>query len=113
LKNYNGLNVPADYFNEAMNKLVNRYLNIPLDAVIHPLSSQAKKGATAQKAAIEKTAKVTEKDLSAEEWFEKGNKHADAYHASLKPSAVNRITLRHMQIEGMQLSKATEILIKH
>jgi tetratricopeptide (TPR) repeat protein len=78
LKNYNGLNVPSDYFDEAMNKLVNRYLNIPLDAVIHPLSSQAKRGADIQKAAVRKTAKVTEKEISAEEWFEKGYKYGEA-----------------------------------
>jgi tetratricopeptide (TPR) repeat protein len=78
LKNYNGLNVPADYFNEAMNKLIKRFLNIPLDAVIHPLSSNAKKGADAQKAALRKTAKVTKNELSAEEWLEQGYKHHEA-----------------------------------
>jgi tetratricopeptide (TPR) repeat protein len=78
LKNYNGLNVPSDYFNEAIDRLVNRFLNIPLDAVIHPLSKNAQKGAEVQKAAIQKTAKVTEDELSAEEWFEKGIKSTDA-----------------------------------
>jgi tetratricopeptide (TPR) repeat protein len=78
LKNYNGLNVPSDYFDEAMNRLVNRFLNIPLEAVIHPLSINAKRGADVQKAAIAKTAKVTEKEISAEEWFEKGYKYGEA-----------------------------------
>jgi tetratricopeptide (TPR) repeat protein len=78
LQSYNGLNVPSDYFNEAMDKLVSRFLNIPLDAVLHPLSGSARKGADAQKAAVGKTAKVTKKELSAEKWFEKGYKYGEA-----------------------------------
>jgi tetratricopeptide (TPR) repeat protein len=77
LKNYNGLNVPSDYFNEAMDKLVNRFLNTPLEGVLHPLSNDARKGADAQQAALEKTDIVTENELSAEEWFEKGYKTGD------------------------------------
>jgi tetratricopeptide (TPR) repeat protein len=80
LKNYNGLNVPSDYFNEAIDKLINRFLNTPLDAVIHPLSNSAKKGADVQKAAIKRTVGVTENELSAEEWFEKGYKEGEAKH---------------------------------
>ena len=75
LKNYNGLNVPSDYFNEAMERLTNRFLNIPLEGVLHPLSSYAKKGAEAQQAAANKTPEVKENELSAEEWLEQGNKH--------------------------------------
>lgn len=77
LKNYNGLNVPSDYFNEAMDKLTNRFLNTPLDGVLHPLSQDARKGAEVQKSALEKTETVTERELSAEEWFEKGYKATD------------------------------------
>jgi len=39
LKRYNALEVPASYFAEAMQRLRERYLNVPLDAVLHPLSS--------------------------------------------------------------------------
>jgi len=74
LKKYNGLNVPADYFNEAIGKLVNRFLNVPLEAVLHPLSANTKKRTEEQQVAINKTATVTERELSAEEWFEKGCK---------------------------------------
>jgi tetratricopeptide (TPR) repeat protein len=78
LKNYNGLNVPADYFNEAIDRLINRYLNVPLDGVIHPLSKGARKGAAVQKAAIGKTDQVTDNELAAENWFEQGYKHGEA-----------------------------------
>jgi tetratricopeptide (TPR) repeat protein len=77
LKSYNGLDIPASYFNEAMDRLINRFLNVLLDAVLHPLSGEAKRGAEIQQAAIQKTAKVTEKELSAEEWFEKGYRSSD------------------------------------
>lgn len=78
MKNYNGLNVPPDYFTEAMDKLVNRFLNITLDAVLHPLSSNAKRGAEVQKVAIMKIARVTEDELSSGVWFERGYKHNKA-----------------------------------
>jgi tetratricopeptide (TPR) repeat protein len=78
MKNYSGLNVPPDYFNEAMDKLVNRFLNITLDAVLHPLSSNAKRGAEIQKVAIMKIARVTEGELSSGVWFERGYKHSKA-----------------------------------
>ena len=38
LKDYNGLRIHSDYFEEAMDRMRQRYLNTPLDAVIHPLS---------------------------------------------------------------------------
>lgn len=75
LKKYNGLNVPPDYFNEAMDRLINRFLNTPLDAVLHPLSNKAEKAAEAQKVAISKTRAVTERELSAERWIERGVAH--------------------------------------
>ena len=40
IKKYNGLNVPADYFDPAMEKLCRRYLKCSLDAVILPISSE-------------------------------------------------------------------------
>jgi hypothetical protein len=35
LKNYNALRVPADFFDEAMSRLRERYLNVTLDSVLH------------------------------------------------------------------------------
>ena len=40
LKKYNGLDVPAGYFDEAMDRLLERYLNVSLDAVLHPISEE-------------------------------------------------------------------------
>jgi hypothetical protein len=36
LKQYNALRVPSDYFSEAMGRLRDKFLNVPLEAVLHP-----------------------------------------------------------------------------
>src|SRR5690606_33215284 len=52
LKEYNALNVPIDFFDDAMRRLRDQYLNIPLDLVIHPPTYEAEKAAAnAQSAA--------------------------------------------------------------
>lgn len=40
---YNGLDIPSGYFIEAMDRLSQRYLDIPLDTVIHPISVDVQK----------------------------------------------------------------------
>lgn len=72
LKGYNGLPVPVPYFAEAMGRLREKYLNVPLDAVLHPASSAARQSAKAQQAAASTAPVVQEKELTAPEWFEKG-----------------------------------------
>ena len=64
LKHYNALNVPADYFEEAMGRLRERYLNVPLDAVLHPASTIAKQTAKAQQFAATSAPKVREVSLN-------------------------------------------------
>ena len=43
IRRYNGLDIPAGYFTEAMERLCEKYLNRPLDAVIHPVSTEVRK----------------------------------------------------------------------
>jgi tetratricopeptide (TPR) repeat protein len=76
LKSYNALPVPAAYFPEAMQRLRDKYLNVALDAVLHPASSGAKQAAKAQQAAAGAAPAVKEKELTAQEWFERGFKAA-------------------------------------
>lgn len=78
LKNYNGLNVPADYFNEAMDRLANRFLNVPLDAVLHPVSRALQIAVDLQQTAASQARAVEQQELSAQEWYERGRKHVDA-----------------------------------
>jgi hypothetical protein len=54
LKRYNGFNVYTDYFDSAMQKLRDQFLNVELDAVLHPLSQEAQKEVQAQKEAADR-----------------------------------------------------------
>jgi tetratricopeptide (TPR) repeat protein len=72
LKNYNGLRIPQDYFDEAMVRLRSRYLNAPLNSVLHPASANAQQAAVEQKAAATAAPAVQETELTAQQWFERG-----------------------------------------
>jgi diguanylate cyclase (GGDEF)-like protein len=48
LRNYNGVGVPVDYFDEAMARLCNKFLNVPLETVLHPVSGIAQAAARRQ-----------------------------------------------------------------
>jgi formylglycine-generating enzyme required for sulfatase activity len=52
LGHYNGLDIPPRYFPEAMQRLSSRYLNVPLDAVIHPVSSEVQKAVKEEQIAV-------------------------------------------------------------
>jgi uncharacterized membrane protein YeaQ/YmgE (transglycosylase-associated protein family) len=49
LKQKNGLPIPEGYFSQAMDRLRNRFLNVPVDAVLHPASDAAQQAAKEQK----------------------------------------------------------------
>ncbi|MGA2350143.1 MAG: tetratricopeptide repeat protein [Terracidiphilus sp.] len=72
LKGYNGLSIPPDYFLEAMDRLRNRFLNVPLTAVLHPASLSAQVAATEQKAVAEAAPQVQQNELTAQQWYERG-----------------------------------------
>jgi len=54
LSRYNGLNVHEDYFDEAMYRLCTQYLNIPLNTVLHPVSTEIQKVVRAEQVAADK-----------------------------------------------------------
>ena len=72
LARYNALEVPSGYFNEAMARLRDRFLNVSLDAVLHPVSPDVQQLAHGQQAAASKAPPVEKDELTAQEWFEKG-----------------------------------------
>ena len=72
LRHYNALSIPPAFFFEAMGRLRDRYLNVPLDAVSHPVSPAAREAATEQKAAAGMAPAVAEEELTAQQWFERG-----------------------------------------
>jgi hypothetical protein len=63
LKRYNGLPVYAAYFPAAMDRLREKYLNVPLDTVLHPVSPSAERVAKNEQAAAANAPPVTEKEL--------------------------------------------------
>lgn len=77
LKEYNGMTVPVEYFAAAMERLRNEFLTTPLDTVLHPISDIAKETATHQQLEANNSNKVEQKILTAQEWYEKGNKFID------------------------------------
>ncbi len=72
LKSYNALSVPAEYFAEAMSRLRERYLTVPLKAVLHPVGPATKRDVKAQQSAAGAAPTVGQKQLTAQEWYEQG-----------------------------------------
>jgi hypothetical protein len=64
--------IPPDYFDEAMERLRCRFLNVPSSAVLHPASLAAQHAATVQRAAADAAPEVKETELTAQQWFERG-----------------------------------------
>ena len=109
LKRYNGMTVPAEYFDAAMVKLRKDFLTIPLNAVLHPISNMVEKAVKVQQSAAGNATKVQQNELNSQEWLEQGYKHlqeknldeaiqANTIAISLKPdfalAYVNRAAAR-------------------
>jgi hypothetical protein len=71
LTRYNALEVPAGFFDEAMTRLRNMFLNVPADVVIHQASPSGKQVAANQKAAAAAAAPVPPHELAAQAHFER------------------------------------------
>lgn len=106
LKNHNALTVTAEYFDAAMEKLRNRFLNNAElnDITLYPLSKEAQKAAETQKTTASEAMPVKEDSLAAQEWFERGYKGFDknekirCYTEAIKlsPSFADAFYLRGM-----------------
>jgi len=77
LKNYNAQWVPAEFFQEAMTRVRNRFLNTTIGSVLHPLSTSADNEAKQQKVIADAQETVTAETLTAEEYFEQGFQHVE------------------------------------
>ena len=60
---YNALDIPSGYFMEAMERLRRRYLNIPLEAVTHPVSTQVRKVVQEEQIAADKALEQNKDDI--------------------------------------------------
>jgi len=73
LSDINALSIPDDYPLEAMDRLRARYLNIALSDVALPaLQKDVQEVTNAEKSAANEAAPVSEEQLTAQTWFEKG-----------------------------------------
>jgi len=54
IQRYNGLDIPSGYFVEAMERLRDRYLNVPLNAIIHPVSTEVQRAVKEEQVAVSK-----------------------------------------------------------
>jgi tetratricopeptide (TPR) repeat protein len=72
LKSYGALDVPASYFLAAMERLREKYLNVALDAVLHPAPAIVRESAATQQAAADVAPQVQAEELTAQQWFERG-----------------------------------------
>jgi formylglycine-generating enzyme required for sulfatase activity len=60
LSRYNGLNVHEDYFDEAMQRVRTQFLNLPLDTVLHPVSTEVQRVVKAEQVAADEALKQRE-----------------------------------------------------
>jgi hypothetical protein len=72
LKRYNAITVHVEYFEAAMKRLRDEFLNVALDAVLHPAPEAAMQAARVEQAAAGAAPLVTKEALTSQEWFEKG-----------------------------------------
>lgn len=72
LPSYNAVSVPAEYFDEAMDRLRKRFLTVSLDLVIHPISQEYQAEVAEQKAEADARPIVAKNVLQAAGFFEKG-----------------------------------------
>lgn len=72
LPRYNGLEVPAAYFEAAMARLREKFLAVALDAVLHPVSEATRGVSSRMQASARRARPVQPEQLSATAWFERG-----------------------------------------
>lgn len=74
---YNALKIPEDYFNEAMERLRTRFLNIPLEMVLHPTPAADQPIVDRKIAKVDTTPAPTDGQLRAEDYYERGKQAHD------------------------------------
>src|SRR5271166_1720246 len=77
LRKFNAMTLSAEYFDAAMEKLRNKFLNVALETVVQPASPLASQAATDEKSAVAKAPAVAEEELTAQQWFERAFDAAD------------------------------------
>ena len=73
LNRYNGLEVPVGFFDEAMERLSKKYLNVALNAVLHPISDEVQEVVKKQKVAADQA--VMKQPVKVEQPAKNSKKH--------------------------------------
>lgn len=60
---YNGLEIPPGYFMEAMERLSEKFLDVPLDAVLHPVSKELKEANEREQRAVNQVLELKRDDI--------------------------------------------------
>ncbi|MBZ0282965.1 MAG: tetratricopeptide repeat protein [Anaerolineae bacterium] len=93
LPNYNGLDVPRSYFVEAMERLRTRFLNKPLELILHPAPLPEQKQIAAQQQIAQSKPAPTPEQIRAEYYFESGFRHYNNGNTDLAIEEFNRAIL--------------------
>jgi len=72
LPKYNGLEVPVKFFDYAMQTLITKHLEQDVNTIVHPASAKAKNYAKEQQIIATAQPIVTEDDLTAQEYYNRG-----------------------------------------
>lgn len=84
LSRYNGLNIHEDYFDEAMRRLSTQYLSIPLETILHPVSTEVQKVVEEEQVAADK---ALEQIVDAKGLVKQADEGSAAIRAPQKPIA--------------------------
>lgn len=95
LREYNALRVPADFFDEAMHRLRTKYLDLPLEAVLHPLPAELLKATQEGQRQADGLPTPNQTELLADEWFERAITATDLSEKSFAYSEAIRLNPRH------------------
>jgi Flp pilus assembly protein TadD len=78
LPSYNAVNVPHDYFDEAMERLRARFLKLPVGVTLATTPAADVHAVAAKQAVVESQPAPTPKELTAEEYFNRAYARGDA-----------------------------------
>ncbi len=109
LSRYNALEVPAQFFDAAMERMCTRYLNVPLDTVLHPVDPPTRQVTDRQKTAAEAEPMIDETDLTAEEFIEMGFDAEDPEDQARYFSEAIRLRPKHALAFGQRALARMEL----
>ncbi|MCU0496043.1 MAG: tetratricopeptide repeat protein [Anaerolineae bacterium] len=78
LPSYNAIRVYTDYFDEAMERLRERFLRVPLEVVLHPTPPQENQSLQEKQHVAKSQPKVSTEDLEVERYIERAKQHIEA-----------------------------------